>query len=201
MTVKRAIFLFQENSLEGGKSGEHSMVGFLVALSWGSKRKNDTWWTFWNFFFPREGGESGVRGAGGGGGDWKIPEGPGVCLRGIRGRGGGATFFFRGRTSHQGQIDPVLPPHGPPFLGVTPLSTKHPQDSFSLQNANRHRPKREVGKICVEKKQTLQIGGPQFTFWRVSIIWPGQGTEICNFGEMSPLDFSWIVSNSLQVAV
>ena len=60
-------------------------------------------------------------------------------------------------------------PKVPTFLG-SPLSIKHPQDNFSLQNVN------QEGWFLCSSIQKLQIGGRQslfggcrFTFWRVPI--------------------------------
>ena len=75
----------------------------------------------------------------------------------------------------------------PPFLGSPPFSIKHPQDNFSLQNANRHPPKYKLarGDICVflYKNCRLEVanpflegvnwhfGGWQFTCWRLKLSW------------------------------
>ena len=64
------------------------------------------------------------------------------------------------------------------FVGDHPFSVKHPQDNFSLQNANWRPPKCKstpskkglaTSNLQCWYRNTQEISPPQFTFWRLSI--------------------------------
>ena len=73
------------------------------------------------------------------------------------------------------------------LFGGPPFSIKHPQDNFSLQNANWRPPKCKLarGDFCVFLYKNcrlevanpflegvnLHFGGCQFTFWRLKLSW------------------------------
>ena len=65
-----------------------------------------------------------------------------------------------------------LPKYHP--FGDSPFSIKHPQDNFSLQNANWHTPKRKLtpSNLQVLVLKYTEVSPRQFVFWRASIcIW------------------------------
>ena len=70
----------------------------------------------------------------------------------------------------------------PPFWGITPFFTKHPQDNFGLQNVNWHPPKCKLtpSNLQVLYRNTqksplgnFNFGGRQFAFWRLKLSWGG----------------------------